>query len=72
MAKAKTTVKKDAPISEQAPEQLAELLATKQAELVGYRRGLVIGELANPSAIKTTKKEIARIKTALSSKEGDK
>lgn len=72
MAKAKTTVKKDAPISEQTPEQLAELLATKQAELVGYRRGLVIGELANPSVIKTTKKEIARIKTALSSKEGDK
>lgn len=76
MAKAATTTKKkDTAMSEQTPDKLSELLATKQADLLGYKKGLAAGELKNTGIIKATRKEIARIKTALnskSSKEGDK
>ncbi len=68
---AKTT-QKEATVSEQTPVQLSELLVTKQADLLGYRKGLAVGELKNASIIKATRKEIARIKTTLSSKEGEK
>lgn len=70
---AKTAAKKAVVVlSEQTPKQLQELLATKQADLLGYKRGLVVGELKNPNVIKATRKEIARIMTALSGKEGEK
>jgi len=68
---AKTT-QKVATVSEQTPMQLQELLVAKQSDLLGYRKGLAIGELKNSSIIKITRKEIARIKTTLSSKEGEK
>ena len=69
---AKTTKKSTA--TEQTPKQLEELLATKQADLLGYIKGLQAGELKNPGVIKTTRRDIARIKTALTmaGKEGDK
>lgn len=68
---AKTT-KQDAAVTEQTPKQLQELLATKQADLLGYKRGLAVGELKNTGVIKATRKEIARIKTSLNGKEGEK
>lgn len=72
---AKTT-KQEATVSKQTPKQLQELLATKQADLLGYKKGLAAGELKNPGVIKATRRDIARIKTALSmnkaGKEGDK
>ena len=71
---AKST-KKDVAVKEQTPKQLQDLLATKQADLLGYRKGLAAGELKNPGVIKTTRRDIARIKTALvkeAGKEGDK
>ena len=69
MAKA---TKKDVAVVEQTAAQLSELLATKQADLLGYKKGLAAGELKNTGIIKVTRKEIARIKTALAGKEGDK
>lgn len=69
---AKTAAKKVIAMSEQTPEQLKELLAAKQADLLGYKKGLHVGELKNPGVIKVTRREIARIKTALNGKEGDK
>ena len=73
MAKStKTTAKKEVTMTEQTPTQLQELLITKQADLLGYKKGLAAGELKNTGVIKTTRKEIARIKTALTGKEGEK
>lgn len=73
MAKA---TKKDVAVSEQNPKQLQELLRTKQADLLGYKKGLASGELKNTGVIKATRRDIARIKTQLlveaSSKEGEK
>ena len=68
------TAKKDTAVKEQTPKQLEELLATKQTDLLGYKKGLQAGELKNPGVIKTTRRDIARIKTALqvAGKEGDK
>lgn len=40
-------------------------LATKRADLVNSRRGLAAGELANPRVITVTRKEIARLLTAI-------
>ena len=68
----KTTPKKEVTMTEQTPTQLQELLITKQADLLGYKKGLAAGELKNTGVIKTTRKEIARIKTALTGKEGEK
>ena len=67
MAKA---TKKDAPVEQTT--DLQGLLATKQADLLGYKKGLAAGELKNTGVIKATRKEIARIKTQLNGKEGDK
>lgn len=46
-------------------EQLRQELATKQADLLEARRGHAAGELANPRVLTTTKKEIARLHTAI-------
>lgn len=69
MAKA---IKKDAAVSETSPKSLNEQLIAKHADLLGYRKGLAAGELKNTGVIKATRKEIARIKTQLNGKEGDK
>jgi len=60
-----------------AVKDVQATLESKQADLIGYKKGLRIGELKNPSVIRTTRKEIARLKTAqamekISNKEGDK
>jgi large subunit ribosomal protein L29 len=46
-------------------EQLRQELTTKQADLLEARRGHAAGELANPRVLTTTKKEIARLHTAI-------
>lgn len=51
-------------------------LVAKQADIIAARRGHAAGELANPRVITTTRKEIARLKTAIRAlelaKEGEK
>lgn len=55
-------------------EQLKADLLTKQNDLLEARRGHRAGELVNPRAITLTRKEIARLKTAIRALElkGDK
>lgn len=45
--------------------QLQAELATKRDELIAARRGHAAGELANPRVLTSTKKEIARLLTAI-------
>jgi ribosomal protein L29 len=46
-------------------EQLRKELAEKQTALLEARRGHAAGELANPRVLTITKKEIARLHTAI-------
>lgn len=46
-------------------EQLHNELATKRSDLVQAIRGLRAGELQNPSVIRATRKDIARLLTAI-------
>lgn len=46
-------------------DQLREELATKQADLIAAKRGHAAGELANPRVLGSTRKEIARLHTAI-------
>lgn len=82
MAEAKTTTKKT---TKSAPakvatevktlEQLNTELSTKQNDLLEAKRGHRAGELVNPRVITTTRKEIARLHTAIRAeqlKKGDK
>lgn len=46
-------------------EQLRTELATKQADLITAKRGHAAGELVNPRVLGTTRKEIARLHTAI-------
>jgi len=46
-------------------EQLHAELATKRQDLIDARRSHVAGELANPRVLTSTKKEIARLLTAI-------
>lgn len=62
MADKKTTKKAE---EVKTIEQLRADLATKQADLLEAKRGHAAGELANPRVLTVTKKEIARIHTAI-------
>ena len=46
-------------------DQLREALETKQLELLEARKSNIAGELVNPRVITSTRKEIARLKTAI-------
>lgn len=46
-------------------EQLQKELAAKQADLLDAKRGHAAGELANPRVLTATRKEIARLHTAI-------
>ena len=46
-------------------EQLRAALITKSTDLLEARRGNAAGELTNPKIISVTRKEIARIHTAI-------
>lgn len=77
MATAKATTKKAKAASEvKTLEDLRTDLATKRQDLIDARRGLAAGELQNPRVITTTRKEIARLSTAIRAAElaekGDK
>ena len=62
MADKKTAVK---ATEVKTVEQLQTELATKQADLIEARRGHAAGELANPRVLTSTKKQIARLLTAI-------
>jgi ribosomal protein L29 len=57
--------KTKAAVEVKAVEQLREELVAKQADLLAARRGHAAGELANPRVLTSTKKEIARLHTAI-------
>ena len=69
----KKVVKKEAPVVKSREDLLKEL-AAKQHDLVEARKGHRSGELVNPRVITLTRKEIARLKTAIRAEElkGDK
>ena len=48
-------------------DQLRAELAVKQNDLVESKRGHKLGELTNPRVITVTRKQIARLKTAIRS-----
>lgn len=75
MAEAKkAAVKKAAPKKTEKAEVAKnpqELLAEKRADLLTLRKSHAAGELVNPRAITSTKKEIARLMTKINAnKEG--
>lgn len=78
MAKAATTKATKAKDAAEVKtlEDLQKDLAAKQLEIVEARRGLAAGELQNPRVITKTRKEIARLHTAIRAAElaekGDK
>ena len=61
MAEKKTTKAAEVKTVEQLQKELIE----KQADLLEARRGHALGELANPRVLTSTKKEIARLHTAI-------
>lgn len=66
MADKKTTK----PVSEvKTLEQLRADLATKQQDLIEAKRSHAAGELVNPRVLTSTKKEIARLHTAIRASE---
>ena len=66
MATIKKTTKavKKAPVIKTIDEMKVYLLA-KQTDMVDAKRGHKAGELANPRVITATRKEIARLHTAI-------
>lgn len=60
---AKKTAKKAPEVKSIA--DLRKDLATKRSDLVEAKRGNKAGELANPRVITATRKEIARLNTAI-------
>ena len=60
----KPVAKKEATVVKSADDLKAEL-ATKQNDLLESRRSHRGGELVNPQVLRTTRKEIARLHTAI-------
>ena len=73
MADKKTTVKKTVKQATEVKtiEQLRNELLVKRTDLLEARRGHAAGELANPRVITATRKEIARLLTAIRAAELD-
>lgn len=73
---AKATAKAKEASEVKTVEDLQKDLAAKQQDLVDARRGLAAGELQNPRVITKTRKEVARLHTAIRAAElaekGDK
>ena len=66
MAEAKKTAKKVVQATEvKAPADLRKELAVKQADLLATKKSHRAGELVNPRVLGTTRKEIARLHTAI-------
>lgn len=64
-AVAKTTKKAKDAAEVKTVETLKTELLAKQVEIVEARRGLRSGELQNPRVITATRKQIARLHTAI-------
>ncbi len=74
MATAKTTAPAKAAKSKEAPvvktvEDLKNELAAKKADMIEAKRGHRSGELVNPRVLTHTRKDIARLKTAIRAEE---
>lgn len=70
MAEKKATKAAPKPAKEvKTLEQLHEELAVKRSELIEGTRGLRAGELQNPRVLRATRKEIARLLTAINAAE---
>lgn len=74
MATAKATTKAKATKSKEAPvvkslEDLKKDLAVKQADMLEAKRGHRAGELQNPRVLTHTRKDIARLRTAIRAEE---
>ncbi len=68
MAEKKTTVKKATPKKASEVKSIEDLraeLAEKQTDQLNAKRSHAAGELVNPRVITTTRKEIARLHTAI-------
>ncbi len=66
MAAPKTTKKTAVEATEvKTIDQLKADLATKQKDQLDYKRSHAAGELANPRVLTVTRKEIARLHTAI-------
>ena len=52
-------------------DQLREELAAKRQDMIEARRGHAAGELANPRVLTQTRKEIARLLTAIRAAENE-
>lgn len=61
----KNPVKKTTAPKQQTAEELRSTLAAKQNDLLDYQRSLAAGELKNTRIIGTTRKDIARLMTAI-------
>ncbi|HTK39850.1 MAG TPA: 50S ribosomal protein L29 [Patescibacteria group bacterium] len=69
MATAKTTPKTAKPATEvKTATQLEKQLTEKNADLLSAYQSHKAGELANPRVLKSLRRDIARIKTELTSK----
>jgi ribosomal protein L29 len=68
----KESTKKTAKAEEvKTLEQLQQDLASKRQDLLEARRGHAAGELANPRILGQTRKEIARLLTAIRAAEAE-
>lgn len=65
MAIAKQTKKTVAATEVKSTDKLVKELAQKEADLIASRRSHKAGELVNPKVLNTTRKDIARLKTAI-------
>jgi large subunit ribosomal protein L29 len=68
MADSKTTKKKTVTVNAQTVktvEQLKTELAEKKQDMLDSRKSLIAGEMVNPRAIRTLRKDIARLLTAI-------
>jgi ribosomal protein L29 len=65
MADKKTIKATKSAVEVKTIDQLRIDLATKQNDLIEAKRGHKLGELTNPRVITVTRKEIARLHTAI-------
>jgi large subunit ribosomal protein L29 len=68
MADSKTNKKKTVAVKAQTVktvEQLITELAEKKQDMLDSRKSLIAGEMVNPRAIRTLRKDIAKLLTAI-------
>lgn len=61
----KNPTKKSMAPKQQTADELRTALAARQNDLLDYKRSLAAGELKNTRIIGTTRKDIARLMTAI-------